>query len=155
MDDHDVTIRGILKQSGLKYSKQRASIMEIMAASGQPLSADHVFLVLREKGIEANLSTVYRTLESLAAKGIAIKSSIGSDTKASFELSSPEHRHHIICMGCKKMMTIDGCPLDEYEKLLREKLGFDVTGHKLEIYGYCESCRNKDKGPSDTNKQGK
>ena len=133
--------RDILKQEGLKYTKHRASIMKVITESGKPLGAEQVFIELQGKGINVNLSTVYRTLESLAEKGLIIKTSIGSDTKTLFEINSTEHKHHLICMGCKKMLFVDGCPFDEYEKLLQDKMGFEVTGHKLEIYGYCEKCK--------------
>jgi Fur family ferric uptake transcriptional regulator len=136
--------RDVLKQEGLKYTKHRASIMKVLTESDQPIAAEQVFLMLQGKGDNANLSTVYRTLESLAEKGLVIKNSIGSDTKALYEINRMEHKHHLICMGCKKMLLVDGCPFDEYEKMLQSKMGFDVTGHKLEIYGYCEKCRRSD-----------
>lgn len=133
--------RDVLKQEGLKYTKHRASIMKVITESDQPLGAEQVFIELQGKGVNVNLSTVYRTLESLATKSLIVKISIGSDTKALFELNRMEHKHHLICMGCKKMLSVDGCPFEEYEKLLQDKMGFDVTGHKLEIYGYCEKCK--------------
>ncbi len=137
--------REILRHEGLKYTKQRASILKILTESEQPVSAEQVFLALQKNGVNANLSTVYRILESLASKGIVLKTSIGSDTKALFEMNSSVHRHRMICISCREMMSVEGCPLEEYEKMLEDRTGFDVTGHKLEIYGYCEKCRKHDK----------
>ncbi len=139
--EHVDEFRDILRQEGLKYTKHRASILRVITESGQPIAAEQVFLALQQNKVNVNLSTVYRTLESLVAKGLLIKTSIGSDTKALFELNRMEHRHHLICMSCKKMLSVDGCPFEEYEKQLQGRLGFDVIGHKLEIYGYCEKCR--------------
>lgn len=135
----------MLRHAGLKYTKHRASILGVLTGSDRPVSAEQVFIELQKGGVNANLSTVYRILESLASKGIISKTNIGSDTKALFEMSSGEHRHRLICMNCKKMTAVEGCPLEEYEKLLRDRTGFDVTGHKLEIYGYCEDCRLQNK----------
>jgi Fur family ferric uptake transcriptional regulator len=39
------------------------------------------------------------------------------------------------------MYPVADCPFEEYEQKIREKLGFDVIGHKLEIFGYCRDCR--------------
>jgi len=133
----------MLRHAGLKNTKHRTSILEILTGSDQPVSAEQVYLRLAEKGVNANLSTVYRILESFASKGLAVKSNIGSDTKALFEISSTEHRHHMICIKCRKMTSVEDCPLDEYEKMIQDKTGFNVTGHKLEIYGYCEDCKMK------------
>ena len=148
MMDSDNGFREILRHEGLKYTKQRASILKMLTESDQPVGAEQVFLELQKNGVNANLSTVYRILESLASKGIIIKTSIGSDTKVLFEMNSSVHKHRMICINCKKMTSVEGCPLDEYEKMLKDKLGFDVTGHKLEIYGYCEKCKlqNKEDG---------
>ncbi len=137
----------MLRHAGLKYTKHRASILGVLTGSDQPVSAEQGFIELSNSGVNANLSTVYRVLESLAAKGIITKTNIGSDTKALFEMSSDEHRHRMICVNCKKMTSVEDCPLEEYEKMISDRTGFDVTGHKLEIYGYCEDCRlqkNKD-----------
>lgn len=133
--------REIMRHKGLKYTKHRASIMKVITESAQPLSAEQVFIELKGNGISVNLSTVYRTLDLFASKRLVAKMSIGSETKALFEVNKEEHKHHLICIQCKKMLSVDGCPFGEYEKLLHDKTGFDVTGHKLEIYGYCEECR--------------
>lgn len=135
--------REILRHEGLKYTKQRASILKILTGSDQPVSAEQVFLELQKNSINANLSTVYRILDSLASKGIVVKVSISSDTKALFEMNSSVHKHRMICINCRKMTSVEGCPLEEYEKMIKDKTGFDVTGHKLEIYGYCEKCKRQ------------
>jgi Fur family ferric uptake transcriptional regulator len=141
--DSENEFREILRQEGLKYTKQRASILKVLTESEQPVSAEEVFLALQRLSVNANLSTVYRILESLASKGIVLKTSIGSDTKALFEMNSSVHKHRMICINCRKMTSVEDCPLDEYEKMLMDRTGFDVTGHKLEIYGYCEKCRKQ------------
>ncbi len=144
-NDSDNGFREILKHEGLKYTKQRASILKMLTECDQPVGAEQVFLELQKNGVNANLSTVYRILESLASKGIIAKTNIGSDTKVMFEMSSSVHKHRMICINCKKMTSVEGCPLEEYEKMLKDKMGFDVTGHKLEIYGYCEKCKLQNK----------
>jgi Fur family ferric uptake transcriptional regulator len=131
----------LLKKEGLKNTKHRNSILEIIEKSDQPISAEQIYLTLKEKNTSINLSSVYRILDSLVAKEIVIKASILGEAKALFELNRLEHKHHLICSGCKKMFLVDGCPMDEYEKQLRNKLGFAVTGHKLEIYGICKECK--------------
>lgn len=135
----------ILKREGLKNTKHRNAILEVLEEGDQPVTAERMFLELKEKNISINLSSVYRILESLVSKGLAIKSNLTGDNKASYELNRLEHRHHLICSGCKKMVSIDGCPLEEYEKQLKDKMDFDITGHKLEIFGLCRECRQASK----------
>ena len=135
------TNKELFTSQGLKNTKSRNLIYDILGQCDVPVTAEQIFLKLKESGASINLSTVYRVLEIFVSKGIALKSNTAENNKALFELNRMEHKHHLVCVGCKKMLSIDGCPLDEYEKALRDKMGFDVTGHKLEIYGYCQDCK--------------
>jgi Fur family ferric uptake transcriptional regulator len=40
-------------------------------------------------------------------------------------------------------VPIDFCPLEKLEKDIGEKNDFDITGHKLEIYGLCPKCKKE------------
>ena len=61
-----------LKNSGLKTTKSRKAILDILIRSDQPMAAEQIFLVLKQEQIAINLSTVYRTLESLENKDLVI-----------------------------------------------------------------------------------
>ncbi|HBL84525.1 MAG TPA: transcriptional repressor [Clostridiales bacterium] len=133
----------LLRRSGLKNTKTRSAILEILEKSEQPVTAEQVFLELKNKQISANLSTVYRTLETLAEKMLAKKLNISGDSRAMFEYNRLVHRHYLVCLECKKIIPIDFCPIKNYEKTLEEKTKFKIAGHKLDVYGYCPDCQNK------------
>ena len=137
-----------LRRNGLKNTKHRAEVLKILERSTQPVTADQVYRKLELAGNTISLSTVYRNLELLVEKNIVLKMNAVEGGKSLFELNKMVHRHYLICLGCHKMLPVDDCPLDDYEKSLQKKTGFSVTGHKLEIYGYCRDCagrkRNKD-----------
>jgi Fur family transcriptional regulator, ferric uptake regulator len=132
----------VLALQGIKHTKQRKAIIEILVSSLSPVSADYIYLKLKEIDASISLSTVYRNLELLNSKNLVIKSTLMNDDKASFELNHMEHKHHLICVKCSKIVAIDDCPLEELEKKLHSKTDFDITGHKLEVYGYCPNCKN-------------
>jgi Fur family ferric uptake transcriptional regulator len=135
----------VLAREGVKNTKYRNAILEIIEQSKIPLTAEEIFLILKQKYGSIWLSTVYRTLEILSSKDLIIKLTIMDDDKARYELNHNEHRHHIICVSCHKMITFLDCPVKEFEKTLKEKIDFDVKGHKLEIYGYCHKCKWENK----------
>ncbi len=132
-----------IKLSGLRNTKSRTAILDILEQSSQPISAEQVFLKLKEKKITANLSTVYRTLDALSDKNLATKLSITGDNRTLYEFNRMVHRHYLVCLGCKKIMAIDSCPLEDYEKALEKETNYLISGHKLDIYGYCPECREK------------
>lgn len=131
----------ILKHDGLKNTKHRNSILNIMEKNAQPVTAEQIYLALINQGISINLSSVYRILNTLAEKCLVIKSSMAGESKAVFELNRFEHKHYVVCTQCKKIISVPGCPLEEYENKLRDKMGFNIQGHQLEIYGVCKNCQ--------------
>lgn len=133
----------LLKQSGLKSTNQRKAILQILEQRELPATADDVYLELKERAIAANLSTVYRTMETMSECGLIKKLGIVGEDKAYYEFFKVMHRHFLICLGCKKMIPIQGCPLKGYEKTLEEKTDYKISGHRLDIYGYCPECKKR------------
>ncbi len=139
MNEH---LSSLIRSSGLKNTLHRREILELLEQNDQPVTAEQVYSKMRAKEISVNLSTVYRTLETLCEKNLAAKLTIGG-SKTLFEFNSHLHRHHLICLECKKIMTIRNCPLGDYEQKLADSTDFSITGHKLDVYGYCPACRNR------------
>lgn len=132
-----------LAASGLRKTKHRTGILEILDKSKQPIPAEQVYLNLKDNGVTVNLSTVYRTLETLADRGLAAKIKISGENRALFEFNRMVHKHYLVCLECKKIKAIESCPLEGYEKSLAQKTDYFISGHKLDIYGYCPKCQEK------------
>ena len=136
-------LKALIQNSGLKNTKHRSEILELLVRNDQPVTAEQLYCELRGKDIPVNLSTVYRTLETLCEKELVTKMTIEGGSKALYEFNSTLHRHHLICLGCKKIRSIDCCPLGDYENALAKSTDFAIISHKLDIYGYCSVCRNE------------
>ncbi|PKM51212.1 MAG: transcriptional repressor [Firmicutes bacterium HGW-Firmicutes-7] len=133
----------ILMDKGLKNTRHRERILEVFKKSDRPLTAEEIFLILKSNSENSCLSTVYRTVEVFEAKGLVLKSNSIDDGKARFEFNTKEHKHHVICTRCHQIIFINECPFSEFEKKLKDKIDFDITGHKFEIYGYCKECQDQ------------
>jgi Fur family ferric uptake transcriptional regulator len=133
-----------LKRSGLKNTRCRAAILNILEQSDQPVSADSLFRELGEKNITVSFSTVYRTREAQENKNLVVKLAIMGEDKAFFEYNGMGHRHYLICLGCKKILAIEHCPLKGYEESLKKETAYAISGHKLDIYGYCPACQKNE-----------
>lgn len=129
-------INKLLTDRGLRCTPQRVKVVEALDSAEVPVTAEEIYA--RTEGI--SLSTVYRVAERLVEKGIAEKNTIRDSDKFYYELTMGKHRHYAICLGCGMMKYVDVCPVHDLN-IPR----FTVTGHKLEIYGYCEKCAQKQK----------
>ncbi len=143
MMKNNTIYENILKDCGLKSTKHRTTILEFLEIANQPVTAEQIYHELKEKNISINLSTVYRTLETLSDKELVLRHSVTNESKALFEYNNRVHKHYLVCIGCKKILSIENCPLCEYEKLLERQTDFIITGHKLDMYGYCPECQQK------------
>ena len=70
-----------------------------------------------------------------------MKSTLMDGEMAYYEWSRGSHKHYAVCLRCHKMIPLKSCPF-EHAKTYPVEDGFCITGHKLELYGFCKSCRD-------------
>ena len=130
----------VLQDNNLKRTKNRQQIIEIIKKAKLPISAEEIYKVCLDKNKNINLSTIYRTLNTLEEKGALIKT-IRNDGKAYFQENSHNHKHLFVCTNCGKTIVLDNCPLEELLHQLSEKSDFSIISHNIELYGLCKECR--------------
>ena len=89
-----------------RVTKHRTSVLRIIVESKQPISAEEIYLKLKENSISINLSSIYKILDSLSNKNIISKCILGDDNKTSYEITSSTHMHHLICKQCKEVLDV-------------------------------------------------
>ncbi len=124
---------------GYRQTKQRKAILDVLENAEIPITAEDIYLKLKEKCIDISLSTIYRNLEMLCKEGLVVKSYVMNEDKARFAL--PDKKNYLICEKCGKIVIIDNCPFDKFKEELKEVHGFDITGHSVEVYGICPDCK--------------
>lgn len=129
----------------IKNTKQRTAILTILANVGKPLTVSDIYQEMQALKIDVNLSTIYRSLDIMSNKGLITKISNLQDNKAMYEVNQGIHHHYLYCIGCEKIITIEHCPLIDYENQLYISTGYKIIGHKLNVFGYCPSCQKKAK----------
>lgn len=122
----------------LKKTKQRLDLIEALCEAENPLSVQEISAELLRRGNPMWLSTIYRVLETLMKHGVIQKSAVSDSGTALYEIGA-EHRHYAVCVGCKCVIELKGCPIESLLPDLQEK-SFHVVGHKLQISGFCGDC---------------
>ena len=103
-------------------------------------SAQEVHALLRSAGDPVGLSTVYRTVQSLADDGEL--DSIRTDSgEALYRLCSTEHHHHLVCRDCGRITEIGPDAIRPLITALEDRHGFETDVGHLTVFGRCAECR--------------
>src|SRR4051794_4927994 len=136
-------IRDSLKQRGVRLTKQRQILLELIDTSGKHLDAEGLYHLAKEKDPKLNRVTVYRTLKMLKAGGLVDELDlmhIGGDQHY-YETRMKQEHAHIICLRCGKVEEFFGEPLQKLRKQVESHFGFQVVLARTEVGGYCFHCQ--------------
>jgi Fur family ferric uptake transcriptional regulator len=138
LSEEDVNSR--LRAGGLKPTRQRVRVLQELAAEPSDVTALELHRRLRADGDRIGLATVYRTLNALASEGV-IDAFAHHPGESCFRLCSAGHHHHLVCTNCHLVAELDECGLEAWLDKAAAEAGFEVTDHRLEVFGLCAECR--------------
>jgi Fur family ferric uptake transcriptional regulator len=133
----------MLSVAGLRATRQRAAIVDAIAESGKPVTAQALHARLSRGRGGPGLATVYRTLQALEQAGLARTFQVG-EGEVAYKLCEPGHHHHLICERCGLVIDIPSCEVEGWASSVARKRGFRVRGHQAEIFGVCERCARRE-----------
>ena len=130
-----------LKDAGLKITLPRVKILQILDSSEvHHVSAEDVYKLLLQNGEEIGLATVYRVLTQFEQAGLVVRHNFEGGHSV-FELSSDKNHDHIVCVRCGRVEEFADDEIEQLQKKVADKLGFELTDHNLNMYGLCPECR--------------
>lgn len=130
-----------LKKSGVRITPQRHAVLEYLLTSMTHPTADEIYKALEEKFPNMSVATVYNNLRVLKETGLIQELTYG-DNSSRFDCNMEDH-YHIKCTKCGKIVDFDYPVLDEVESLAEQVTGFNVSHHRMELYGVCEKCQEE------------
>lgn len=129
-----------LKKEGIRITPQRHAVLEYLLESKAHPTADDIYKALEEKFPNMSVATVYNNLRVLRKASLVRELTYG-DNSSRFDCNMIEH-YHIMCEECGKIVDFHYPPLDEVESLAEKVTGFNVSHHRMELYGTCNDCKN-------------
>jgi Fur family ferric uptake transcriptional regulator len=136
-------LKTALKDKGMKYTEQRAIILQILFTLDDHLSAEDVHSIVRERYPEQNIgiATIYRTLNFLEEVELISSISFGKEGKK-YESNKDTHHDHLICTKCGKIVEFLDSYIEKRQEKVAKENGFKITDHTMQIYGICQKCQD-------------
>lgn len=127
------------QNSPQRSTRQRRAVQELLDDLDEFSSAQEIHAQLRDGGSTVGLTTVYRTLQSLALAG-QVDVLRPDDGEARYRRCTTEHHHHLVCRECARTLEVDSPAVEQWADDVAARHGFTDISHTLEIYGTCPDC---------------
>lgn len=135
--------RSFIDSKNLRYTVQRDILIEELYINGGHLTPDEFSEIIKNRHPEIGKATVYRTLKLLEEAKLISKIEFG-DGRIRYEIcTDKEHHDHLICEKCKRSVEVIDPKIESLQKRLAQKHGFELTGHRLYLFGICKNCQKK------------
>ena len=124
---------------GARPTRQRKAVAAALGDVEDFRSAQDIHALVRERGDDVGLTTVYRTLTALADAG-DIDVLRRPDGESVYRQCSTGHHHHLVCRQCGLTVEIEGPTVEAWATKTARQHGFAEVEHTLEIFGTCAAC---------------
>ena len=135
----EANLAAILVERGHKLTRPRRAVLKVIAASAESLTPAEIHVRAQKSYRQTGLVTVYRTLDLLSACGV-VRKIHQADGCHAYAPASEGHAHSIICQNCHAVTEFDNCDLANLLAAVQRRTGYQVSGHWLELFGYCPRC---------------
>ncbi len=127
--------RRYLKSQNLKYTPERADILNTIIEEDDVFEVEELMLEIRRLGHRVSKATVYRTIKLLQEAGIITQALFDSKQSHYQLIYGKMPRDYIVCMKTGEHVQFTDPELIDLRNRICEKRGWDPVGHRFQIYG--------------------
>ena len=126
--------RRFLKSKNLKYTPERAEVLDAIIARDDVFEVEELLLEMQGNGHRISKATIYRTINLLVDAGI-ITQALFDSKQAHYRLIYGREPHdHMLCMRTGKLVEFSSNELSKLRDRICEELGWKPVGHRFQIY---------------------
>lgn len=128
------TILQRCEAKGLRMTGQRRVIADVLQKSHDHPDAEELYARSVAVDAKISLATVYRTVKLFEEAGILEKHEFG-DGRARYEDADRDHHDHLIDLTTGKVIEFVDPEIEQLQERIAERLGFELRGHRMELFG--------------------
>ena len=124
-----------LKEQNLKYTPERADILNAILEADDVFEADSLMQRMQSDGQRVSKATVYRTLKLLQEAGI-INQALFDAKQSHYQLVyGRQPSDYMVCVQTGKYIRISSDELIEIRNRICREHGWEPVGHRFQVYG--------------------
>src|ERR1700744_6425172 len=121
-------------ERGLKMTEQRRVISRVLSEAHDHPDVEEIYRRASAIDPKISIATVYRTMRLYEEANIIERHDFG-DGRARYEEHREEHHHHLIDINTGQVIEFQDEDLEKLKAKVASKLGYDLIGDRLELYG--------------------
>jgi Fur family transcriptional regulator, ferric uptake regulator len=135
-----------LAARGIRMTEQRRAILSVMETASKHLDASQILRKAQRLDATIDRSTVYRTLRLLKRQGLIDELDLMHIHGEGHYYERKLGRDHIdmACLRCGKIAEFVSDMFERLKQQVEKDCRFHVLVSRLEIGGYCASCRKSE-----------
>ena len=132
---------------GIRMTAQRRAILSVIEMATKHLDASQILRKARRVDATVDRSTVYRTLDLLKRQGLIDELDLMHiNGEGHYYERKLERDHiHMACLRCGKIAEFLSDSFEKLKQQVEKDCRFKVLVSRLEIGGYCSTCRGSQK----------
>jgi Fur family ferric uptake transcriptional regulator len=126
-------IEQLCEEKGLKMTEQRRVIARVLSDSDDHPDVEQVYRRATEIDPHISIATVYRTVRLFEEANILARHDFG-DGRSRYEEMPGTHHDHLIDLQSGRVIEFRNDEREKLQHFVAEQLGYDLVGHRLELY---------------------
>jgi len=129
-----------LERARVRVTAPRRVVAGLIASRSGHFTAADLVADARRTAPGIGRATVFRALDLFSTLRLVERVDLPGGDHA-YVACEPAHHHHAICTGCGRSFDIEDVGLADILAAIGQRTGFEVTAHRLEVFGCCRACR--------------
>jgi Fur family ferric uptake transcriptional regulator len=130
-----------LARRHLKKTQQRETILKVFLQAKKHLTVEDLHALVKDLDPSIGLTTVYRTIKIFCECNLARANHFEEGRVRYEQQYKTAHHDHMICLGCGETIEFVNQQIEKLQEKVAHRYGFQMTNHRMEIFGYCPACR--------------
>lgn len=126
--------RRFLKTKSLKYTPERADILNAIIEKDGVFEVEELLLELRTSNNRVSKATIYRTVKLLQEAGIITQALFDAKQSHYQLIYGKEPRDYIVCMKTGRHIEFTNAELVRLRDQICRERGWSPIGHRFQIY---------------------